>query len=335
MKIYPDWREALIQDLPTARPMCQPVFKQTSGQILATTYSGLYNTPMNKEISDIIDLSMNNSMDRVTRPWANTNEHTKQCFSEISGKKLVVHISCTVDDSTVDFTRNKTQEKQLFDIVWNMCWPGTDKKLKKIEIMWVSGNNWPSLAKRLTQPQSKMWNVQWVIFASGYIPKEGWEQLAQIFYSHYYSDPNRDVVQAYKSTRSQGISNNATNYSQLFSKNMDNDIVPARLRLAETTTKKLAKTQKEEMTPGVNDRLMSAHNKVPELKTVTGQSNNKRNYAKPSLMALLQRITSPMRWTTLTNRSLEMGNLPIPNLWPKAQTTWSLILNSMGIASME
>ena len=54
-------------------------------------------------------------MDRVTRPWANMNEHNKQCLSEISGKKLVVHISCTADDSTVDFTRNKAEGKHLFD----------------------------------------------------------------------------------------------------------------------------------------------------------------------------------------------------------------------------
>ena len=133
--------------------MWQPVFKQsqTSTQILATTCSGFYNTPMNKEITDIVDLSMDmNSMDRV--PWANTNEHNKQYFSKISGKKLVVHISCTADDSTVDFTRNKAEEKRLFDFVWNMCSPGTDRKLKRIEVMWISGNNTTSLARRLTKP---------------------------------------------------------------------------------------------------------------------------------------------------------------------------------------
>jgi hypothetical protein len=136
-KPYLDWMEALIHDLLTARPMWQPVFNlsQTSTQILAITYSGFYNTPMNKEISDIIDLSMEmDSMDRVTRPCANTNEHNKQCFSEISGKKVVVHISCTSDDSTVDFTRNKAEEKHLFDFVWNMCSPGTDRKLKRISV---------------------------------------------------------------------------------------------------------------------------------------------------------------------------------------------------------
>ena len=151
-----EWMETLIHHLLTERPMCQPVFNQsqTSTQILATTYSGFYNTPMNKEISDIIDLSMEmDSMDRVTRPWANTNKHNKQCFSEISGKKLVVHISCTVDDLTIDFTRNKTEEKSVFDFVWNMCSPGTDRKLKRIEVMWISGNNTTSLARRLTKPQ--------------------------------------------------------------------------------------------------------------------------------------------------------------------------------------
>jgi hypothetical protein len=59
-----------------------------------------------------IDLSMDiDSMDRVTRPCANTNEQIRQCFSEINCKKLVVHISCTADDSEVDFTRDRTEEK--------------------------------------------------------------------------------------------------------------------------------------------------------------------------------------------------------------------------------
>ena len=98
--------------------------------------------------------------------------NTKRCFLEICGRKLVVHISCTADDSTIDFTRNKAEEKHLFYFVWNMCSPGTDKKLKKIEVMWISGNSTTSLARRLTRPQCKKWNVQWVIFASGYIAKE-------------------------------------------------------------------------------------------------------------------------------------------------------------------
>ena len=132
-KPYLDWMEALIHDLLTARPMWQPVFKkpQTSSHILATAYAGIYNTPTNNEINGLIDLSMSmNSMDRVTRPWANTEMHTRQCFSEIEGSKLVVHISCTADDSKVDFTRNKDEEKKLFDFVWNMCSPGADRKLK-------------------------------------------------------------------------------------------------------------------------------------------------------------------------------------------------------------
>ena len=121
-------------------------------------------------------------------------------LSEINGKKLVVHISCTADDSTVDFTRNKTEEKHIFYFVWNICSPGADRKLKynikKIEVMWISGNNTTSLARRLTQPQSKikMWNVQWVIFASGYIAKEEWEQLLQTFYAHYYEDSKEHVM---------------------------------------------------------------------------------------------------------------------------------------------
>ncbi len=55
-KPYLDSMEALIHDLLTASPMWQPVFKQpqTSDQILATTYSGFYNTPTNKEFNGII-----------------------------------------------------------------------------------------------------------------------------------------------------------------------------------------------------------------------------------------------------------------------------------------
>jgi hypothetical protein len=117
------------------------------------------------------------AMDRVIKPWDNTMIQTKQCFnSEIGNKKLVVHISCTADDPTVDFTRDKKEEKSLFDFVSNMCSPGPDRKLKKIEMLWISGNNCTSLAKRLVRPQAKMWNVKWVIFANGYIPKEEWEQ---------------------------------------------------------------------------------------------------------------------------------------------------------------
>jgi hypothetical protein len=106
-----------------------------------------------------------------------------------------------------------------------MCSAGTDKKRKKIDVIWVSGNNCTSLARRLIKPQTKMWNFQWVIFTSGYIPTEEWEQLTQIFYSHYYGDSKRNVVQAYKSTLSHGISDNATNNLQLFGKNMDNEII--------------------------------------------------------------------------------------------------------------
>jgi hypothetical protein len=128
--------DALIHDLLTERQMWQSVYKQTqtSGEILATTYSGFYNAPTNKEINGIIDLSMAiGAMDRVIKPWDNTMIQTRQCFnSEIGNKKLVVHISSTADDSTVDFTREKKEEKRLFDFVSNMCSPGPDRKLKKI-----------------------------------------------------------------------------------------------------------------------------------------------------------------------------------------------------------
>ena len=58
-KPYVEWMEALIHAFLTARPMRQRVYKQpqTPGQILATTYLGLYSTPKNKEIHDLIILS--------------------------------------------------------------------------------------------------------------------------------------------------------------------------------------------------------------------------------------------------------------------------------------
>ena len=138
--------------------------------------------------------------------------------------------------------------------------------MKKIEVMWISGNNTTSLARRLTKPQCKMWNVQWAIFASGYIPKEEWEQLAQTFYAHYYGNSKRDVMGAYQSTLAENISENATNYLQLFGKGRDNAIVPAQLRMAEMSTKKLTKTRKEEKTSGMDDSMMSMHAKLLELR---------------------------------------------------------------------
>ncbi len=120
-----------------------------------------------------------------------------------------------------------------------MCSPGTDKKIKKVDLMWISGNNTTSLARRLTKPRCKMWGVQWVIFDSGYIPKEEWEELAQTFYTYYYADSKRDVMRAYQATLAMNISENATNYSQLFGKNKDNEIVPAQPRMTEMSTKKL------------------------------------------------------------------------------------------------
>ena len=105
-----------------------------------------------------------------------------------------------------------------------------------------------------------------VIFAGGYIPKEEWEQLAQTFYAYYYEDSKRDVMRAYQSTLATNISENATKYLQLFEKNRDNAIVPAQLRMAEMSTKKLKRTRKEEKTSGMNDKMMSMHEKLPELR---------------------------------------------------------------------
>jgi hypothetical protein len=161
----------------------------------------------------MIDLSMEiDSMDRVTRPCANTSEQIKRCLSEINCKKIVLHISCTADDSKVDFAKNWTEERDLFRFVCDICSPGTDRKLKRIDLLWISGNNTTSLAKRLTKSRSRLWDVQWVIFASGYIPKEEWEELTQTFYAYLYADSKRNVMRAYQSTLAMNISENATMY---------------------------------------------------------------------------------------------------------------------------
>ena len=166
--------------------------------------------------------------------------------------------------------------------------------------MWISGNNTTSLARRRTKPQCKMWNVQLVIFAGGYIPKEEWEQLAQTFYAYYYEDSKRDVMKAYQSTLATNISENATKYLQLFGKNKDNAIVPAQLRMAEMSTKKL-----------------------------------KRSSEMHSLMARSKRMTLPERLLTFMNRSMGMVRLPTPSVWPRLVTTWSLTQNSMETAFMQ
>jgi len=58
---------------------------------------------------------------------------------------------------------------------------------------------------------------------------------------------------------------NATMYLQLFQKNKENEIVPAQLRLAEMSTKKLSKKHKEEKSLELDNRMMSVHAKLPEL----------------------------------------------------------------------
>ena len=112
----------------------------------------------------------------------------------------------------VDFAKNRTEEKDLFRFVWNICSPGSDRKLKQIELLWISANNTTSLAKRLTIPHSRIGDVKWVIFASGYIPKEEWEKLEMTFYAYFYADSKRNVMRAYQVTLAMNISENDTMY---------------------------------------------------------------------------------------------------------------------------
>jgi hypothetical protein len=83
---------------------------------------------------------------------------------------------------------------------------------------------------------------------------------------------------------------------------MDNEIVPARLRLKKMTVKKLAKTQKEEITSAVNDRLMSVHNKVPEL--------NDSDWSKQSKKELCEALINGM--ITEEDFTNEVDNLDKP-----------------------
>jgi hypothetical protein len=164
-------------------------------------------------------------------------------------------------------------------------------------MLWISVNNCTSLAKRLVRPQTKMWNVKWVIFANGYISKEEWQQSTQTFYTHYYSDPKRDVVQAYKYTLSQGISDNVKNNLQLLGKNMSNEIIPARVRLVKMLKENPSKKRKED-----DDRLMSVQRKVPELK-----NSNWSRQSKEELMEALKDGT-----ITEDDFTIEVNNLDKP-----------------------
>jgi hypothetical protein len=133
-----------------------------------------------------------------------------------------------------------------------------------------------------------------------------WEYLAQTFYAYYYNDAKRDVMKAYQSTLALQISENVTKHLQLRGKNVDSEIVPARLRLTEMTTKKLEKTQKEEITSAVNltvnDRPMSVHNKVPEL--------NDSDWSKQSKKELREALIDDM--ITEDDFTNEVDNLDKP-----------------------
>ena len=75
-KPYLDWMEALIHDLLTGRPMSRTVSKQsqTSGQILATTYSRLYSKPTNEERSRVTGYS---------NPERNSKKHSLMTRSQL------------------------------------------------------------------------------------------------------------------------------------------------------------------------------------------------------------------------------------------------------------
>ena len=155
-----------------------------------------------------------------------------------------------------------------------------------------------------------MWDVQWVIFASGYIPKEEWEELAQTFYAYLYADSKRDVMRAYQSTLAMNISENATMYLQLFQKNKDNEIVPAQLQLAEMSTKKLSKKHKEEKSLELDNRMMSVHAKLPEL--------NDSDWSKQSRKELQEALTDGKITEDDCNR--EIANLDEP-IYGSGKTT--------------
>ena len=104
--------------------------------------------------------------------------------------------------------------------------------------------------------------------------------MAQAFYAHYYEDSKGDVMKAYQSTLVMNISENATKCLQIFGKNKDNEIIPAKLRMAAMTTKKLTKTRKEEKTSGMDNRMMSIHAKLPELKDSDWSTQSRKELRK-------------------------------------------------------
>jgi hypothetical protein len=114
----------------------------------------------------------------------------------------------------------------------------------------------------------------------------------------------------------------ATTYSRLYSKptnkeiigiidlNKDNEIVPAQLRLAEMSTKKLSKKNKEEKTPTMDNRKMSVHAKLPEL--------NESDWLKQSRKELQEALTDDK--ITVDDYNREIANLDEP-IYGSGKTT--------------
>jgi hypothetical protein len=114
----------------------------------------------------------------------------------------------------------------------------------------------------------------------------------------------------------------ATTYSRLYSKptnkeisgiidlNKDNEIVPAQLRLAEMSTKKLSKKNKEEKTPTMDNRKMSVHAKLPEL--------NESNWLQQSRKELQEALTDDK--ITVDDYNREIANLDEP-IYGSGKTT--------------
>jgi hypothetical protein len=178
-----------------------------------------------------------------------------------------------------------------------------------------------------------MWNVQWIIFAGGYIPKEEWEQLAQTFYDYYYEDAKRDVMRVYQSTLPTNISEDATKYLQLFEKNRDNVIVPAQLRMSEMSTKKLKRTRKEEKTSGMNDRMMSMHEKLPELRDSDWSMQSRKEIRNALTQGKIKENDFTREIANLDEPIY--GNGKTTDTKPRLVTTWSLTQNSVETAFMQ
>ncbi len=105
-------------------------------------------------------------------------------------------------------------------------------------------------------------------------------------------------------------------YLQLFQKNKENEIVPAQLRLAEMSTKKLSKKHKEEKSLELDNRMMSVHAKLPEL------NDSDPGWSKQSREELQEALTDGKITEDDCNRETVRLDEPIYGNGKTTNTKW-------------